>query len=111
MATGATYPREIKEIPVNQKCSQIHLLLATCWASPGGAKVARLVLHYANGETSEIPLVYGEDLRDWNAGSDSVESITRGKVAWSGRNAANVPAAQSAFLHRARMAALARSAA
>jgi hypothetical protein len=33
--------------------------------------------------------VYGEDLRDWSASGDSAESLIRGKVAWSGRNAAN----------------------
>ena len=91
-AAGAnTYPRDIKGIQIDQKCSQLHLLLATCWASPSGVKVARLVLHYADGETAEIPLVYGEDLRDWSASSDSSESLIRGKVAWSGRNAAKTP--------------------
>jgi hypothetical protein len=89
-AGAATYPREIRGIQIDQTCSQIHLLLATCWASPKGSKVARLVLHYADGETAEIPLVYGEDLRDWSAASDSLESLSRGKVAWSGRNAANI---------------------
>jgi len=44
-------------------------------------------VHYANGQQSEIPIVYGEDVRDWHqsARDDSLEA-SLAVIAWTGWN-------------------------
>jgi hypothetical protein len=44
------------------------------------------VVRYEDGTKEAIPIVYGEDVRDWWNVDDSA-SLTRGRVAWVGENA------------------------
>jgi hypothetical protein len=50
--------------------------------------VGSYVARYEDGEETEIPIIYGKDLRDWNASSDS-SATTDAKVVWTARNWAN----------------------
>ncbi len=53
---------------------------------PDGARIARYEIHYEDGSHEEIPIVYGQDVRDWWI-TRNAQGVTRGKVAWEGDNA------------------------
>jgi hypothetical protein len=42
-------------------------------------------VRYEDGSTASIPIVYGQDLRDWWA-NDMGKPVTRGRVVWTGSN-------------------------
>jgi hypothetical protein len=67
----------------------MHFLHATGWSEQDGTEIGRYVLHFADGQTRPIPLVYGEDLRDWVVGSKPDQGVIRATVAWTGTNVFN----------------------
>jgi hypothetical protein len=79
------FPKAIEGIAVGQHARRIHFLHAAGWASPMGTVIGHYVVRYADGQAQEIPIVYGEDVRDWwthanEAGRGSAEPV------WSGPN-------------------------
>ena len=42
------------------------------------------VIHYADGQQREIPIIYGEDLRDWNLVPQEPKEATKAQLAWEG---------------------------
>jgi hypothetical protein len=52
-----------------------------------GTPVAQYTVHYGDGTVETIPVVYGEDVRDW-WDIDNSKAVCRGKVAWEGNNPA-----------------------
>jgi hypothetical protein len=48
------------------------------------------VVHYANGSEQVIPIVYGQDVRDWNADNDTPTKVKRGIVVWNNTNKAGL---------------------
>lgn len=86
LETGGRYPEAVRGIRLEQKGRQLHFLHATGWKAPEGTHVGDYVVHYANGKRETIPLVYGEDLRDWNADSDPAAGLKRGRQVWSAVN-------------------------
>jgi hypothetical protein len=45
-------------------------------------------VHYADGSTASIPVVFGKDVRDWWI-RDHGKPVTQGRVVWTGRNPAS----------------------
>jgi hypothetical protein len=84
----ATYPERVTDIRIAQKCRRLHFLQATSWEVLDGIEVGRYVLHYADGERRELPLVYGRDLANWwfygvpRGSSDATGAV----AAWVGHN-------------------------
>lgn len=62
-----SFPAAVNDIPINRKCARLHLLHGANWVdkSDFGTTVAKLVLHYEDGSTREIPMVAGEQVFDW----------------------------------------------
>jgi hypothetical protein len=89
-AHGA-YPPRVMGIPVSQTCHQLHFLHATGWRTRDGTLVGNYIVHYADGKEQTIPIVYGEDVRDWNAGGDSSTELKRATIVWSATNKAQLP--------------------
>lgn len=88
-------PTRVEGIDVNMQCAKLHLLQATEFGEgdpgsdhyvPEGTKIGYYVVHYEDKSQETIPVVYGEDVRDWWFNPLS-KSPTRGKVAWKGANA------------------------
>lgn len=89
------FPAQVNGIPVNRTFQMAHFLHATQGGSfqrPGhaqheadGTPVGRYVLHYSDGSTIDVPLVYGEDLRGW-WNWDSRKSAKRVEIVWEGDN-------------------------
>ena len=60
------YPAEIDSIRINRKCAKVYLFQGANWIYQHdfGTTVAKLVLHYTDGSTCEIPIVAGEHIFD-----------------------------------------------
>jgi peroxiredoxin len=82
-------PTEIEGIPVNRKLTKLYMLQGTQWGfAEDGTLVGEYRVHYEDGTEETIPIVLGEDLRDW-WNSDHSQAVTRGKVVWVGENEAS----------------------
>ena len=97
----AEKPNKMEGIKVGQACAKIHILHATGYGNgqtageegkegdplfvADGTKIAEYQIRYADGSSASIPVVYGQDVRDWWFGGNS-KGVTRGKVAWMGDN-------------------------
>src|SRR5262249_18745771 len=66
-------------------CRMIHCLQA---ANEGESvtdpRIGRYVLHYADGQTAELPLEYGKDLRDWGTISGEAKETPNATIVWTG---------------------------
>jgi hypothetical protein len=79
------FPEEVANITVQQKGQKIHFLHGCGWLSPEGTSVGAFVIHYRNGETRSVPIVYGVDVQDWWLSEDST-SGSRPNIVWKGEN-------------------------
>jgi hypothetical protein len=77
------FPEKIVGVKVRQNSRQLHFLHATGWRAPDGARIGAYVVHFADGRLQSIPIVYGEDVRDWNSGNDDATQLKRATVVWS----------------------------
>jgi thiol-disulfide isomerase/thioredoxin len=82
---GKNYPRRVKGIKIGRKCERLHFLHAAGWAVDDGTLVGKYVLRYADGSRQALPIIYGEDIRDWWVGTDKVVELKHAKVAWQGQ--------------------------
>ena len=85
---GGRYPQKVPGIPVRQCCRRLHFLHATGWKETDGTRIGSFLIHYAGGRDELIPIVYGEDVRDWNMEFDPSKNVKRGSMVWSAKNKA-----------------------
>jgi hypothetical protein len=87
-------PDKITGIKIGKLCDTLHLLHATGYGggsegSPtfvaDGTPIGRYVVKYEDKSEQVIPIVYGEDVRDW-WNWDNSKPVTRGELAWTGSN-------------------------
>jgi hypothetical protein len=81
----------VEGIKVETTASQLHFLHGTGYGEGGAdvnkdAKIAEYIVHYADQTVAKIPVIYGQDVRDWWAWGKPPE-VTKGKIAWTGTNA------------------------
>jgi hypothetical protein len=76
---------------VGARFDVLHILHSTMFGKGFGVEdgtvIGAYVVRYADRSDERIPIVYGEDVRDWWRDSDPAEA-SRGKVAWVGKNRA-----------------------
>jgi WD40 repeat protein/tRNA A-37 threonylcarbamoyl transferase component Bud32/peroxiredoxin len=81
-------PLKVEGIQVNRTVARLFILHATQWGGVqgvrDGTRIGQYKLHYEDGTEQSIPIVLGEDVRDW-WGYDQ-GPVTRGWVAWMGSN-------------------------
>lgn len=97
---GAAYPQKVEGIGVGRACAKLHFLHAAGWSAEEGAVVGKYVVTYADGEKKEIPIAYGEDLRDWWFYPDEPLKASKSVVAWTGKNKATVAQGMSIRLFK-----------
>jgi hypothetical protein len=87
-AHGYDAPEQVTGIKVRRTCRCLHFLHGTGWVETEGKEIARFIMHFADGQRSERPIRYGNDMRNfyWLAGSDSAEHPDAVR-AWVGTNA------------------------
>jgi hypothetical protein len=80
-------PKSIDGIPVKDTFHKLYVLHATHHSRSlaDGTLIGKYVVHYEDTTQAEIPIVVGEDVRDW-WNFDKSKPVTRGKVAWVGSN-------------------------
>ena len=79
------FPEEVANITVQQKGQKVHFLHGCGWPSPEGTSIGAFVIHYRNGETRSVPIVYGVDVQDWWM-SEDFTSGSKPNVVWTGEN-------------------------
>jgi WD40 repeat protein len=89
-----TMPDKVEHIKVGRAFEKLHILHATDHGGnrkdgdPGfvadDTPIGEYTVHYEDGDKEAIPVVYGQDVRDWWFGS---EGVRRGKVAWEAETA------------------------
>ncbi len=84
--TGEKYPKQVEGIPVGHKCTRLDFLHSAIdgYSEPYGTAIGSYIIHYANGQRYEIPIVVGKDLADWFKRPN--EENARFVVAWEGAN-------------------------
>jgi WD40 repeat protein/serine/threonine protein kinase len=76
-------PSSVEGIRIGQKCRRLHFLQATHHREKHGTPIGSYVLRYANGQKEEIPIIYGESVRDWIPDPDQTVGRESSNVAWS----------------------------
>jgi hypothetical protein len=87
--TGRNCSTSVTNMPLNRKAARLHFLHGTGYTESDGTRIGAYVLNYADGQKHELPILYGQHLRDWwrpEAG-DEIETA-RARVVWTGENAA-----------------------
>jgi hypothetical protein len=95
-------PDGVKGIKVGRAFARLQILHATIYGNgsvigqegvagdplfvPDGAEVGRYKVNYEDGSSEAVPIVYGQDVRDFWF-TEATKGVTRGKVAWEGDNA------------------------
>ena len=85
------YPQRIEGVKIGARCDRLHILHSTGFGEgmepkmPDGTEIGTYIVHYEDKTSVKIPIVYGEDLRDWWDWPDRTE-LKRAKIAWTGTN-------------------------
>ena len=86
---AVVFTNKIDGIAVHQRFKRLNVLHgATFRPRRETTDLASYVLHYANGQTNEIPIVYGQNIADW--WFDPIDPFVpkNAQVAWEGFNEA-----------------------
>ncbi|MCU0875172.1 MAG: hypothetical protein MUE50_22805 [Pirellulaceae bacterium] len=59
--------------------------IATRITKSAARAIGRYVLHYEHGVQETIPVIWGEDVRNWRS-AEGGKPLKRGKVIWTGSN-------------------------
>lgn len=93
------FPSEVKNIKIDRNCEQMHVLHSVGWTETDGTQVGSLVIHYADGESREIPIIYGMHARDWWTPPNAPD-VTSSEVGWKGENSASNESEMSLQLYK-----------
>jgi WD40 repeat protein/serine/threonine protein kinase len=85
---GQAYPEIVTGVRVGRKCQRLHFLQATSGRASRGERVGSYVLHYADGQRQELPVLFGRDTGEWYFWGIPYGTTEPGAavVAWTGRN-------------------------
>jgi hypothetical protein len=85
-ARATRYPERVDRIRVGRRCGKLSFLQATFYAAPSGTPVGEYIVRYDDGGTATIPLVYGQDTRDWWTQPNEPFTARRAALVWLGAN-------------------------
>lgn len=84
---AAQQPRKVEGIAIRSRGQTLHFLHAVQQVVAPGTEVGAYIIHYADGVTERIPIVYGRDVVNWWLwGRGFREVPSAGRVAWTGLN-------------------------
>jgi len=88
----SNFPEKVEGITVDKAAAKVYVLHATqcggaSFGAPDGTRIGEYAVHFDDGSQESIPIVCGEDLRDW-WNNDGGQPVKRGRVAWIGKNEA-----------------------
>jgi WD40 repeat protein len=80
-------PERVDGVKVGRKCKRVHFLHAVSGANTKQETVVgRYVVHYANEQTCDIPIVYGKDVMDLWSELNEPLTAERAALVWLGTN-------------------------
>jgi hypothetical protein len=77
-----SFPEKVENIVVNRPCATIHFLHGAVFAAADDSRIASYVVHYDDGLTNEIPVVYGKDVRTRWFNRNQETELQNPKPAW-----------------------------
>jgi hypothetical protein len=80
------FPNAVRGVALGRSFNTLHLLHACAGKEEPGTLVAKIVVHYEDGATREIPIHYGERVRDWRLWEFDPVSDPNTTMAWTGGN-------------------------
>ncbi|HEV7923841.1 MAG TPA: M56 family metallopeptidase [Verrucomicrobiae bacterium] len=83
---GRTFPPALDGIKLDRPFGKLHLLHACAGKQDAGTMVAKIVVHYQDGRRLEVPINYGEHVRDWWFWDFDPVSDPNTTMAWTGNN-------------------------
>jgi hypothetical protein len=83
---GGRFPVAVKGIKVARIVSKLHLVHACAGKEKDGVLIAKMILHYQDGEQREMPIAYGSQARDWQFWEFEPVNDTNTIMAWTGEN-------------------------
>ena len=84
---GKKFPEKIGGIRIGAKAGVIHLLHGAGWDDVPNTPIAKMILHFADGNQAEAQIVYGRHVTDWWDNHEDSRPNDRGTaVAWQGHN-------------------------
>jgi hypothetical protein len=82
------FTNRIDGIAVRQRFKRLNVLHAATFPPERSRNLASYVLHYVDGQTNEIRVVYGQNIADWWFDPKHPTVPKSARVAWEGTNAA-----------------------
>jgi hypothetical protein len=77
------FPQAIQNIEVDRRCAAIHFLHGTMSKAPEGAVIGHYIVHYEKeGESTQIPIIYGKDVRTRWFDPEQPAALENPPVAW-----------------------------
>ena len=89
----AKLPREVKGIPIGKRAASLLFLHVCGWAARPAQKVGAYRVHYDDGSTQEIPLVYGRNIAE----ATYPLLLPSARTAWEGRMSDGTPVRVCAY--------------
>jgi len=96
--SSTNFPAEVKGIPVGLKCRQLHFLHAAGFGAVAdeGKQIGLYVVHFTANQTRlEIPIIYGQAVRNWHELTGEPAGDPELKVGWTGQNAVSKKAGRN----------------
>jgi RNA polymerase sigma factor (sigma-70 family) len=82
-------PEAVRGIAIDARFDALHFLHSTRFGKAfeveDGTEIGFYLVRYTDGSEERIPIIYGDDVRDWWRSSDS-SLPSRGRLAWAGPN-------------------------
>lgn len=79
------FPDKVEGIKIGLACNHIFLLHGAGWNEVENTPIANLVVHYNDGTSASVPIVYGIHVYDWWV-NDEKPTDPATEVAWTGVN-------------------------
>ena len=95
----AIFPVRV-EIPAGRKFHRLHALHGAGASALQGAQIGTYRLHYRDGSSEDLRIIYGRDLRYWVASGGALAQPMEATVAWTGPADLTRPAEMEARLYR-----------
>ena len=81
------FPDRVEGIPVGRICARLHFLQGTAWRTGKSQHIAAYVVHYSDGRQEEVPVRFGEEVKDWWWNGEDTMKVDHAALAWVGTNA------------------------
>jgi serine/threonine protein kinase/WD40 repeat protein len=86
---GGRFPERVTGIPVDRKATNVHFLHGAAWDALYGTVIGKYQINYANGDSREVKIIFGRNVRDWWFPPTQPQLTMGAAVAWQGANPAS----------------------